>query len=413
MEIGRRFFWKTCSDLEGLNKVKIYGVYPRHWEPGYDWFDRQVGLLVAGMTDAGVDSKLVLLADGNYCSPPDERLIFAQKSQMQSPAWWASHGLDAVVLEGAANAAYLPYLTAIHEAGIFVHSPLDSDGLVDPAIDFRGYWLARYSWEISRGRRLPSLLATAHTLAKWAVPNSANSLLLNRLNLLASFSAESPLAVARLRQYFRVRNRPDLSHKLHWLPHPVPCHRLGPVVRTKEQLIVSAARWNDEQKGPEMFAKAAAGVLSVARDYRLELAGAHSEELARKIAKLDPTISGRVRGFGRLSNYSMTEFLTRAKVFFSASRSEGFPNVLADAVCCGCSVVGPARVGAMHFFTNSESGNVAWARTPSALQNAVLSELEAWTCGLRDADRIAGRFRRILAVDRVVARLLALVSADQ
>lgn len=394
--------------------MKIYGVYPRSWQPGYDWFDRQVGLLVVGLNDAGIESRLVLLAGDAYVSPTaDKRILFAQRTEMLSASWWASLGVDALIFEGAANAAYLPYLSAIHAAGIRVHAPLDSDGLVDPAIDFRGYWLARYSWAISRGIRLPSVHATAHSLARLAIPSSADSRLLYRLGLLSSFSAESPLAIARLRSYFQQRKRLDLEKQLFWLPHAVPSKRFDGVRPQKEKLIVSAARWNDEQKGASLFVELASTILASEPDYRIEVAGVFSEELARAVAAKNPAVAKRICGVGRLPNEKITDFLSRAQMFLVTSRSEGFPNVVADAVCCGCSIVAPARVAAMHFFASHDSGTLAWSRSPAAMQHALVSEIDGWRNGFRDPDSIANHFGGLLNITNVTNRVLKLLTQPE
>jgi hypothetical protein len=61
----------------------------------------------------------------------------------------------------------------------------------------------------------------------------------------------------------------------------------------------------------------------------------------------------------------------------------------AEAVCAGCSVVGPAEIASMQEYTLNQSGTVAITRGVNDLLDALLAEANEWDSGNRNPTYIS------------------------
>jgi hypothetical protein len=79
----------------------------------------------------------------------------------------------------------------------------------------------------------------------------------------------------------------------------------------------------------------------------------------------------------------------RSKIFLMTSRTESFNIAAAEALCCGCSVVGPVEIASVPFFAGEASGTVACRQRRSHFLDALGAEVQAWEAGMRNPGRIA------------------------
>lgn len=122
----------------------------------------------------------------------------------------------------------------------------------------------------------------------------------------------------------------------------------------RENWIVAAGRFNDPSKGFDLLVEAFNQVDS--KDWNLVFVGGNEEEgkylldLARS-----ETIRKKIIFMGRANN--LERILARAGIFVLPSRSEGFPNVLAEALAAGCCCVSFDIVaGPRDLIINKENG---------------------------------------------------------
>ena len=98
-----------------------------------------------------------------------------------------------------------------------------------------------------------------------------------------------------------------------------------------------------------------------------------------------------------------------AMVSFCTSKRESTHIASAEALCCGCAVVIPARpsLSLPQWYTTKDSGTVTKEDTPESLADAVLAELREWQSGHRNPAAIAAAWQPFFHADKVMAHIFA------
>jgi hypothetical protein len=112
---------------------------------------------------------------------------------------------------------------------------------------------------------------------------------------------------------------------------------------------------------------------------------------------------------GRIPHRDISGLYQKSKIFFMPSRFESFNIAAAEALCCGCSVVGANDVASVPFFASQASGTGACRLTKAHLLDALSAEMEARSTGQRDPEKISSIWRSIVgttAVSRLILREL-------
>ena len=78
----------------------------------------------------------------------------------------------------------------------------------------------------------------------------------------------------------------------------------------------------------------------------------------------------------------------------------------AEALCCGCSVVGPAEIASMHEYVAASSGTLAWTRRTEDFSDAVEAEILAWRQGQRDPVAISAHYCGLLSPEAIAQKIL-------
>lgn len=390
--------------------MKILTAVFRSWHLPYSWFGRDSGLVTEGLRSVGVDSRLVILKTPGM--PADERFLPATREEFVSPEFWASQHADAVILQGGGEAATEAVASAIKKSGTKLIFRLDSDGVVAPQVDpFLAMWNLR--WWLAYHHRHPATLRTlALTALKFAFPQRFGPGRISRRLACADFLLiESRVAAARLRRLLHQWGGAGLASKVVHLPIPVPGEWHFQQGDRKENLIVSVARWYDAQKDAPKLVRVLARVLPMHPEYRAVLIGDGDEFLRKLVARHAAHVADRIHVAGRLAHEEIPAYERRAKIFVCSSRAESMNISSAEALCCGCSVVGPAEIAAMQEYTASLSGTLAWTRRDLDFSDAVGAEIDAWKTGRRDPIAISGYFGNLLSPKTISQRIVDLVSS--
>jgi glycosyltransferase involved in cell wall biosynthesis len=117
----------------------------------------------------------------------------------------------------------------------------------------------------------------------------------------------------------------------------------------------------------------------------LVIAGAGPEEAALKRLIDELNIGDRVRLLGRQSQERLRTLYSAADCLILASEREGCPNVLLEALACGCPVVATRTGGIPEILTVPEAGTMMAERSVGGLIEAV-AQLRAGP-PVRDATR--------------------------
>lgn len=369
-------------------------------------------MLCKGFQEIGVPCQAILPGPPKDDDLTDDliRTDFANLSRVE---WWRSLGGTGVVFYGWGDGKYLPIVRAIKEAGLFLVTNLDTGGLFCMANGIAEYTGSLWRGVIGRRGITPSGLS----YFAW---RTLYSLTLRRLwvdrprirhfqtaDIIASIS---PLAVERVRKVCRAYGGDALAAKVRHVPHANASYmRYDPSV-AKECLVIAVGRWDDEKvKGTALMVEVIRRTLGQNPEVVFEIYGPLSPKLARLAEELPPERKNRLRLVGTVPNLELRRAFQRARVSLCTSLAEGYHTVSAEALCSGCSVVGPdvPEIPSMKWFTDGPFGQRA-KRSATDLTGALLRELSDWESGAREPETISEHWTTILHAPRVAERILSL-----
>jgi glycosyltransferase involved in cell wall biosynthesis len=141
------------------------------------------------------------------------------------------------------------------------------------------------------------------------------------------------------------------------------------------------------------------------RDLRCVVVGDGPEAPALSAQRDRLGLGSRVQLVGRRPHDEVPRWMSAADVVVLASRSEGHPNALVEALACGRPVVAPRVGGVPDVVTSPALGVVVEAEDPDALARGLEAALsQTWdenrlaaTACLRSWEHVAGELHEILA----------------
>lgn len=232
-------------------------------------------------------------------------------------------------------------------------------------------------WAASRAFKVITVSAAlAHDLEAIGVPPERLVVLRNGVDL----SLFSPGDRTKLRERLRLSD--------------------GPVLASVGRLV--------ELKGHDVMIRA----MGLMRDTTLVIVGEGPER--RRLETLARTVgvADRVRFLGQVSQQQLVGVYRGADALVLASRHEGWPNVLLEAMACGCPVVATEVDGIREIVQHEDAGIVAQARSPEGIADA-LRRLMARYPGSEATRRYAEKFGWDATSDGQVEMFSAAISEDR
>jgi glycosyltransferase involved in cell wall biosynthesis len=392
------------SKLSSSGKLLFFIPIPGINLTGY--WHRDQGLLVDEARRQGYEAFLV-------CPPPapqiaDARMIVASHDDLSRSEWWVSQKPWAVVCNTWGASRFRHVWNAALQATPRLLERLDTDGIrsprVEPRLFFYQFWSRLHD---AHGPRLGPWLAPPVAAAQGAMqlllPGLVDRKICQGLATLPVVTAESPLAAERIRRLLKAFGFPGSNVEV--LPHPVHVENDSvPGPAEKRNLVVSVGRWNSHQKNFTLLYATLAHFLAENDAWSAAICG---------VPPANPPPNhrrNRIMVEGVLDHRSVIDLLRKAKVFLMSSRHESFGIAAAEALCQGCSVVGPGHIPSVQWFASNESGTVAKHYNAASLLRALAAESEAWDGNLRRNPQLIGeRWREQLSAPHVFRRLMALL----
>ncbi len=168
-------------------------------------------------------------------------------------------------------------------------------------------------------------------------------------------------------------------------------------------IVLSVGRLN-ENKGAHILIDAVALLKNKRPDLMLVIAGDGPNRSSLEAQIRNPELENNVRPIGGWPHDQLPDWYSAADLFCLASATEGCPNVLLEALACGCPVI-TTNVGGTREIVTSTSLGVLVERTPQAFASAVDQSLD------HDWDRQAIAAQgRAHSWDNVATRLLHVYS---
>jgi glycosyltransferase involved in cell wall biosynthesis len=156
-------------------------------------------------------------------------------------------------------------------------------------------------------------------------------------------------------------------------PLDLTCLSPAPAVSGRERIIVACGRL-EEQKGFDILVQAFA-LMKETDEHRLYILGEGSQRPALLRLIEVSGLKGRVELMGAVSD--PLSWMRRARLFVLSSRYEGFPNVLAEAMACGCPCVATdCQTGPREMITDRVSGLLVPVENAASLAVAIRTLLQ-------------------------------------
>lgn len=380
---------------------------------GQDSWSRDITVLYRGFRALGHNAQCVRLFSNDEAEFPG--VLQVAESALQSVAFWKQKDCDLVIANTWGNPKYNQIISAIKQSGSTVFIRLDSDGYNSPRNGFRHYLVT--SFHIFR-KRSPILVSAAKALAKaiiYSIPQAYDQRMLGHLALANAIGVESNGAYALFSKLLRSYDRNDLVKKLYLIRHPVVPEIDTMDVRGREgrdDCIVAVGRWDSPQKDALLLIKTLAKSLVSNPTWQADIYGTGVAELQKLVARYATNVTERIHIHGPKPHLEILQAYQRSKICLFTSRYESGPIAGEEALCLGCSLVGPPDVPSMQDLCAPQFGTLPQSRRPSDVAQAVNSEIQLWNSGKRQPTSIATSARHIFSARSICTEILK-VYADR
>ena len=382
--------------------MRIYTCTPVAFNGSAEFFTRDSGLLCRGLQMIGVESKAVM--PGERKAEDEADLIRTDYPNLESAQWWASLGIDGVVLYAWGRPKFHKVAAAIHAAGIPLILNLDSGGFLSPLVGWWDWLQAQWAYG-GQGRGAGAWLR----FAKHASHRLVVGLLLTErlrakhLKCGDAIACVSPGAAEYVRKLCRFHGGAELADRVVVIPHSVESDFQFSGGEKRRQ-IACIGRWKDQtQKRTWLLCETIGKLLSKDDQVTAVIAGQPAPELEAWHSGLLESERKRVRLAGIIGREELVALLAESQIFYSPSAYESFGIAAAEALCSGCSVVAGKSVTMVSFdwFVSENSGQLAITDDAIGHVEALMRELGEWDKQNRRAEEISAIWSSRLHADRV------------
>ena len=388
-------------------KSKWYTCTPVSFAGNEAFFFRDTGLLCRGLQAVGYESRAVMplpAHDGDHSD-----VLRAPFDKLCSASWWASRGLDGVLIYSWSDPRYTGVVRAIRRAGIRLFVNLDNDGIISPYSSFLAYCRHQYDRQHFRHS---SPVAFGITLFRVLLRLCAlGAIDYRRLVHLAQadlVGVVSPVAAERMQRYCRRLGCARLAERVVCIPHPISTDAFY-AGEEKDECVLFAGRWDDcFQKNPTLLLDTIRECVRRQSGIYFYVVGRGLEERLQALYAACPAAEAWVTYQEHLPHEALIARMKHCRIIGCTSRYESFHLVSAEGLCCGCSVVGPNRPMTPTFpwFISENSGTLAARYTAESFANALEAEMTLWKEGSRSAQKISEFGKKQFHVDQVLKNIV-------
>lgn len=401
--------WRPVSRSLVFRFMKIdepvLAVIPLKYRDGDNFWARDMGLTVLGLRKLGVDARLVALG-GREDQPLDRPAIVGTRKDFANADWWRQWRATGIIFTGWSASRFNDIRRAMLAATPRVIERLDTDGVRSPRT-----WLTDYARKCFAGKRdspllLNKLLAPGYTpLEVLAGYWPTSHRIAHAMKLLPALAAESPIAVQRIRRFLHLYFAQ--IPQVRCITHPVAEDYMRPEPNVlRRNHIVSVGRWHSYQKNFPLLLKVLEAFLLQHPDWEADIIGSLPDGWNSETRLKRPELRPRLRFHGVKPHREISGFYKQSKIFLMTSRYESFNIAAAEALCCGCSVVGPVEIASVPFFTSVASGTVACRQNCGHFLDALGAEAQAWEDGLRQPHLISQKWLANVSSTAVASQFL-------
>lgn len=383
--------------------MKILCFTPLPYGDGSGWWGRDLGLTVRAFRQLGHDAQLVCYPTTHLKDPLDRPVQLVTQSQAASRDWWAQQSPDLVLLGLWSQSKYKPIRKAALSSNARVIERCDGDGFRFPSCGHRQFWKNTISAQKDAHPHWPAALATIFGGCKATLfeifARYFESRLASTLAVIPLFLSETPLSTQSLQSLAtRIGSNPS---RFQHVPHPIDENVFSYAGESKKNTVIAVGRWGSWQKDWPLTQRALEIFLDRNPHYEAVLFGS-GLPLGR--------IGERIFSRGIRPQKEISKILKEAKILFFASRYESFLLAGGEALCSGCTVIGPSTIPSAFYFSEIFNGPTPPGRTASKLAYALEAEAQAWSQCTRDPHKISEDARHQMGSLFVAKKILTFAS---
>jgi hypothetical protein len=392
--------------------MKILAAIPlTYWEGGEFW-SRDLGLVVLALRAAGHDAHFVALGQEDHATD-DRPVKLISRKTMGDPDWWRAQMADGIILNTWSATRYEDIRTAALSARCPVIEKMDTDGIRSPRTWFWRYvvenWSADRDSSSAAKRFLAWPLAFSRAVLLRIFPGLLDLKLAMTMSKMPVLAVETPVAVERIRRFVREMGQP--TPRIDCIPHPVEelFQSSAEVARTNK--VIAVGRWTAHVKNFPLLLRVLNGFLSMNENWTADVVGGLPHDLEKQLSFISPETRARIHFAGLLDHQALAARYQSSRIFVMSSRYESFNIAAAEALCCGCSVVGPVEIPSIQFFTGRASGTPACRNSEIHLLDALCAEAEAWRRDWRDPEQISADWLKIVGAKAIVDQIVCTIES--
>ncbi len=389
-------------------KKKWYTCTPIAFKGDDTFFCRDSGLLCRGLQEMGFESRAIM----PYSEQSGDRddVLRTEYRNLFDAQWWCGLGLEGVLLYSWAAPKYTGIARAIKAAGLKLFVNLDNGGILSPYSGIINYTRDQYERIAHHHTRSRAVLQAAlKTGVRLLCLGLIDYPRVMHIALSDVAGAVSPIAATRIQNYCRHLGCWGAAGKVCMIPHPIPPYTTyqGEAKRLE---VLCVGRWADTlDKNTPLLVAVIAEMAARGMKIPVNIYGNGFEPWMDTLRGCCSDSLDFVRIRGGVPHDVLTQAMRSVKISLCVSRSESFNLASAEALCCGCSIVGPARASTPSFpyFVSQNSGTLARTYTATGFVDAIEEEVRLWKCGERSADTISAHWTGQLHVGRVLSNILS------
>lgn len=397
-------------------KKKWFTCTPVNFVGNSTFFARDSGLLCKGFQEFGIECKAIM-PGAEMDDDQKVDLIRTNYKNLENPSWWSSLDGEGVVFYGWGMGKYEKIARAIKGSGMILVTHIDSAGVMSV---FNGiHVLSGSLWR----RSMADYKHFFHGLSMYflrMVYASTLGIVKNdwfrakHLKHADVIGAVSPIALSRIKNLCRIYGGHSLADRVHLIPHPNASYMKYDDAKSKECLVIAVGRWDDEiVKGTSLLMDTWDLVLKNNTFASIEIYGKTTPSLDKWHSSMSDDSRRRTLLKGVVPNIDIRKAFQRAQISICTSLSEGYHTVSAEALCSGCSVVGPDTpdIPTMQWFAAGPFGRMS-DRSPVGMATALMNELACWGAKQRNPVEISQYWTDLLHAQNIAKQILHIDSCN-
>lgn len=331
------------------------------------------GQIIFGLIENGFEAGLITLEKKELLNyhPSFPLIKVAKKEELYNKNFWSKINSDLIIFYSWLSRVYTPLVKIIKTSDKKVLLKADSDGHI-------GYPLLPRQFKTPLFKGL--FTKNVFRQIKWCLHfKSFYSKNIEQIELSDRVTIESPDALSNLNYFLTKWGREDLIQKNYFVPNPVTPDIINCQIKKKENIVVAIGRWEDEvQKNTKIMVKTLREFLEIKKDFKAIIVGSGKKNIKKFLQGVSKDIQNRLEITGPVEHDKIKNFLLPAKIFFLPSLWESFGIAGAEALCCGCSLVGTPLEALRYLSMQGFSGTIASSFKKEAILAALIQDSIKW-----------------------------------